>query len=104
MSGIHDVFHVTQLIKCLRMPKQHIAQETVELQPDLKYQEVPVKILDTVSRKTRNSTVRICRALWSRHGEEQATWEREDALRKEYPDLFKAPPNLEDEIHSKGGL
>ncbi|WVZ91093.1 LOW QUALITY PROTEIN: hypothetical protein U9M48_037307 [Paspalum notatum var. saurae] len=104
MSDIHDVFHVSQLRKCLRMPEQHIAQETVELQPNLKYQEVPVKILDTVSRKTRNSTVRICRVLWSRHGEEEATWEREDALRKEYPDLFKAQPNLEDEIHSKWGL
>ncbi|WVZ76081.1 LOW QUALITY PROTEIN: hypothetical protein U9M48_024083 [Paspalum notatum var. saurae] len=104
MSDIHDMFHVSQLKKCLRMPEQHIEQETVELQPDLKYQEVPVKIQDTVSRKTRNSTVRICRILWSRHGEEEATWKREDALRKEYPDLFKAPPNLEDEIHSKWGL
>ncbi|WVZ58693.1 hypothetical protein U9M48_008935, partial [Paspalum notatum var. saurae] len=103
MSDIHDVFHVSQLRKCLRVPEQHIEQETVELQPDLKYQEMPVKILDTVSRKTRNSTVQICRVLWSRHGEEEATWEREDALRKEYPDLFKAQPNLEDEIHSKWG-
>ncbi|WVZ95060.1 LOW QUALITY PROTEIN: hypothetical protein U9M48_040865 [Paspalum notatum var. saurae] len=104
MSDIHDVFHVSQLRKCLRMPEQHIAQETVELQLNLKYQEVPVKILDTVGRKTRNFTVQICKVLWSHHGEEEATWEREDALRKEYPDLFKAPPNLEDEIHSKWGL
>ncbi|WVZ94230.1 hypothetical protein U9M48_040146 [Paspalum notatum var. saurae] len=59
VSDIHDVFHVSQLRKCLRMPEQHIVQETVELQPDLKYQEVPVKILDTISRKTRNSIVRI---------------------------------------------
>ncbi|WVZ81683.1 hypothetical protein U9M48_029035 [Paspalum notatum var. saurae] len=103
MSDIHDVFHVSQLRKCLRMPEQHIVQEKVELQPDLKYQEVPVKILDTVSRKTWNSTIRICRVLWSCHGEEEETWEREDALRKEYADLFKVEPNLKDEIHFKWG-
>ncbi|WVZ83643.1 hypothetical protein U9M48_030771 [Paspalum notatum var. saurae] len=102
MLDIHDVFHVSQLEKC-PSAEQHIEQQTVELQPDLKYQEVPVKILDTVGRKTSISTVRICRILWSRHGEEEATWEREDSLRKEYPDLFKTQPNLEDEIHSKWG-
>ena len=40
---------------------------------------------------------------WSRHGVEEATWEREDALKKEFPHLFRNHPNLEDEIHSKGG-
>ncbi|WVZ83621.1 hypothetical protein U9M48_030749 [Paspalum notatum var. saurae] len=91
MLDIHDVFHVSQLRKCLSARTAYRATN------------VPVKILDTVSRKTSISTVRICRVLWSRHGEEEATWEREDALRKEYPDLFKTQPNLEDEIHSKWG-
>ena len=39
---------------------------------------------------------------WSRHEVEEATWEREDAL-KEFPHLFRSQPNLEDEIHFKGG-
>src|SRR5688572_4230667 len=70
---------------------------------DLRYQEVPVKILDTVTRRTRNTAVRICRVQWSRHGEEEATWEREDALKKEFPHLFRTQSNLEDEIQFKWG-
>ena len=79
-------------------------EKEIDLQTDLRYQEVPVKkILDTVTRRTRNSEVRICRVQWSRHGVEEATWEREDALKKEFPHLFRSQPNLEDEIHFKWG-
>ena len=78
-------------------------EEEIDLQTDLWYQEVPVKILDTITRRTRNSEVRICRVQWSRHGIEDATWEREDALKKEFPHLFRSQPNLEDEIHFKWG-
>ncbi|WVZ88511.1 LOW QUALITY PROTEIN: hypothetical protein U9M48_035028 [Paspalum notatum var. saurae] len=104
MRDIHDVFHISQLRKCLKVPDQQVNLATEELQPDLVYQERPIKILDTVTRKTRTTTTRICRVLWSRHGEEEATWEREDALTKEHPHLFENQPNLEDEISSKGGL
>ena len=34
---------------------------------------------------------------------EEATWEREDALKKEFPHLFRNQQNLEDEIHFKWG-
>ena len=77
--------------------------EAIDLQPDLRYQEIPIKILDTVTRRIRNSEVRICRVQWSKHRVEEATWEREDALKKEFPHLFRSQPNLEDEIHFKWG-
>ena len=86
------------------MPEvEHVPVETIDLQPDLRYQEIPVKILDTVTRRTRNSEVRICRVQWSRHGVKEATWEREDALKREFPHLFRNQSNLEDEIHFKWG-
>ena len=106
MSDIHPVFHVSQLRRSLRVPKkEHVPEEEIDLQTDLQYQhqEVPVKILDTITRRTRNSEVRICRVQWSRHGVEEATWEREDALKKEFPLLFRNQPNLEDKIHFKWG-
>ena len=86
----------------MRVPeKELVPEEEIDLQADLQYQEVHVKILDTVTRRTRNSEVRICRVQWSRHGVEEATWEREDAMKKEFPHLFRNQPNLEDEIHFK---
>ena len=63
-----------QLRRCLRVPEaEHVPVEMIDLQLDLRYQEVPVKILDTVTRRTRNFEVRICRVQWSRHRIEEAT-------------------------------
>ena len=104
ISDIHPVFHLSHLRKCLRVPEEEIVPvETIDLQKDLQYQEVPVKILDTITKRIRNSEVRICRVQWSKHGVEEATWEREDALKKEYLHLFRTQSNLEDEIHFKWG-
>jgi hypothetical protein len=58
--------------------------------PD-KYREKPVKILDLAIRKTHTSEVKLYKVQWSREGEEEATWESEDSLRREYPYLFSNP-------------
>jgi hypothetical protein len=50
-----------------------------------------VKILDSAIRKTQNMEVRLYKVQWSREGEEEATWESEDSLGKEYPYLFLSP-------------
>ena len=98
------MFHVSQLRRCLRVPEtEHVPVEAIDLQPDLRYQEIPVKILDTVTRRTRNSEVWICRIQWSRHGIQETTWEREDALKKEFSHLFRSQPNFEDENPFKWG-
>jgi hypothetical protein len=91
MSDIHNVFHVSQLRKCLKVPENHIKADAIQIQKDLQYREKPVKILDSAVRRTRNSEVRLCKVQWSRDGEEEATWESEDSLRKEYPYLFLSP-------------
>ena len=87
MSDIHNVFHVSQLKKCLRVPEEQVPTEVMDLQPDLQYQERPIKILDVATRQTRGSAVRFCRVQWSNHTEAEATWEREDDLKKEFPYL-----------------
>jgi hypothetical protein len=79
LSGVHDVFHVSQLKKCLRVQ---------DVQEDLTYIEHPVKVLETSERVTRNKKIKMCRVQWSHHTKDEATWEREDELRKTYPDLF----------------
>jgi hypothetical protein len=73
MSDIQDVFHVSQLRKCLQVPENHIEEETIQIQKNLQYQEKPVKILDSTVQKARNSEVRLCKVQWGREGEEEAT-------------------------------
>ena len=46
LSAVHNVFHVSQLKKCLRVPEEVVEIERLPLQPDLSYIEHPVKILD----------------------------------------------------------
>ena len=56
-----------------------------------------------MERTTRSKVIKFYKVLWEHHTEEEATWEREDFLRSAYPYLFPEQPNLEDEIHPKGG-
>ncbi|WVZ76319.1 hypothetical protein U9M48_024303 [Paspalum notatum var. saurae] len=92
LSGVHDVFHVSQLKKCLRVPEEQAPLEDLNVQEDLTYTERPVKILETSERITRNKRIKMCRAQWSHHTEKEATWEREDEVRKAYPNLFASQP------------
>jgi len=44
LSSVHDVFHVSQLKKCLRVPKEQLPLDELDIQKDLSYKEHPVKI------------------------------------------------------------
>ncbi|WVZ95181.1 hypothetical protein U9M48_040978 [Paspalum notatum var. saurae] len=88
LSGIHNVFHVSQLKKCLRVPEEQAPLEGLDVQEDLTYTEHPVKILETSERVTRNRRIKMCRVQWKHHSEDEATWEREEELRATYPGLF----------------
>jgi len=92
LSGVHDVFHVSQLKKCLRVPEEQAPLEDLNVQEDLTYTEHPVKILETSERITRNKRIKMCRVQWSHHTEKEATWEREDKMKEAYPNLFASQP------------
>jgi hypothetical protein len=47
LSDVHDVFYMSQLKKCLRVPEEQLPMEELDLGCDLTYCERPVKILDT---------------------------------------------------------
>jgi hypothetical protein len=62
--------------------------EELDLGGDLTYSERPVKILDMTERVTRNKVIKMCMVQWSHHTEDEATWEHEEELRADYPELF----------------
>jgi hypothetical protein len=88
LSDVHNVFHVSQLKKCLRVPEEQLPMEELSVQGDLTYTEYPIKILDILTRVTRNKVIKMCKVQWSHHGEDEATSEREEELRVDFPHLF----------------
>jgi hypothetical protein len=48
----------------------------------------PVKILETSERVTQNKRIKMCKVQWSHHTKEEATWEREEELKAEFPSFF----------------
>jgi hypothetical protein len=71
LSDVHDIFHVCQLKKCLRVPEEQIPKEDLDAKVDLSYQEYPVKILDTSERVTRNKKIKMCKMQRSHHTKEE---------------------------------
>jgi hypothetical protein len=67
LSNVHNVFHVSQLKKYLRVPKEQLPMEELSVQSDLTYTEYPVKILDALTRVTRNKVIKMCKVQWSHH-------------------------------------
>jgi hypothetical protein len=91
LVDVHDVFHVSQLKKCLRVPEEQLPMEDLSVQDDLTYTEYPIKILDTLTRVRRNKVIKMCEVQWSHHGEDEATWEREKDLHIDFPHPFPSP-------------
>jgi hypothetical protein len=91
LSDVHVVYHVSQLKKCLRVPEEQIPMEDLDAKEDISYQEYPIKILEMTERVMRNRRVKMCKVQWSHHTEEDATWEREEELKTEFPIFFSNP-------------
>jgi hypothetical protein len=90
-SDVHNMFHVSQLKKCLRVPKEQIPMKDLDAKEDLSYQEYPIKILETSERVTQNKQIKMCKVQWSHHTKEEATWERKEELKAEFPSFFPDP-------------
>jgi hypothetical protein len=59
MAAIHDVFHVSQLKKCIKVPTEIIETRAIGIDPGLSYIEQPIQILDTKERVTRRKKIKM---------------------------------------------
>ena len=87
-SRVHNVFHISMLRKYIPDPSHALEALEIELRDDLFYEEQPVQILGSEEKELRNKTISLVKALWRNHLVEEATWEREDQMRSQYPNLF----------------
>jgi hypothetical protein len=57
LAGVHNMFHVSQLKKCLKSPVDVVVDDVAPLNADLSYPEYPVKVLGQQYRVTRCRTI-----------------------------------------------
>jgi hypothetical protein len=84
LFAVHNVSHVSQLKKCLWVPDRTVEVTDVVLEPDLTYSEHPIRVLDQKDRVTRRKTLKFYKIQWNQHSEEEATWETQDFLDKNF--------------------
>ncbi|XP_070010160.1 uncharacterized protein [Nicotiana sylvestris] len=89
MSLVHPVFHVSMLRKVVGDPSTIMPVETIEVNEELSYEEVPVAMLDRQVQKLINREIASVKVLWRNQQVEEATWEAEDEMKKKYPRLFE---------------
>ena len=87
-SSVHEVFHVSMLWKYTPDPTHIVDWGELVVDADETFEEGLVRIMDSQEQVLRGKTVRLLKVLWQHRGVEEATWEREDTVRANYPFLF----------------
>ena len=102
LEKIHNLFHVSMLRRYRSDPSHVVSSETIDLRLDLTYQEEPVEILALEVKELRKKRIPLVKELWRNHKTEEATWESEEVMLQQYPQLFNEG-NFEEEILLRRG-
>ncbi|XP_070032347.1 uncharacterized protein [Nicotiana tomentosiformis] len=84
MSLVHPVFHIYMLKKVVGDPSLIDPVETIKVNEELTYEEIPVAILDRQVQKLRTKEIASMKVLWRNQQVEEATWEAEEEMKKIY--------------------
>jgi len=79
---------VSTLRKHLHDPLHVVDFEPLQVQDDLRYEELPVQILDRKEQQLRTKTIPFVKVLWRNHDVEEVSWELENEISNKYPHLF----------------
>jgi hypothetical protein len=61
LSDVHDVFHISQLKRGLKPhDKEPLPMDGLDVKEDLTITERPIRILDSLTRVTRNQVIKMC--------------------------------------------
>ena len=83
------VFHVSILRKYIPDPTHVVDWGKLVVDADGTFKEGPICIMDSRDQVLRGKTMKLVKVLWQHRGVEEATWERKDIVRANYPFLFK---------------
>ncbi|GKC40006.1 putative reverse transcriptase domain-containing protein [Tanacetum coccineum] len=65
LSGVHDMFHVSNQKKCLADANLHVPLGEVKIDKTLRFVEEPVEIMDNEVKKFKRSRISIVKVRWN---------------------------------------
>nr|GEW18272.1 putative reverse transcriptase domain-containing protein [Tanacetum cinerariifolium] len=78
LSCVHDVFHVSNLKKCLADSDLQVPLEEIKIDDKLYFVEEPVETVDRQVKKLKRSWIPIVKVRWDSRRGVEFTWEQED--------------------------
>nr|GEV64592.1 putative reverse transcriptase domain-containing protein [Tanacetum cinerariifolium] len=88
LSRVHNMFHVSNLKKCLSDESLVIPLDELRIDDELQFVEEPVEIMDREIKQLERSRIPIIKVRWNSKRGPEFTWEREDQFNQKYPHLF----------------
>ncbi|GJU13749.1 putative reverse transcriptase domain-containing protein [Tanacetum coccineum] len=88
LIGIHNTFHVSNLKECLAYVILHVPLEEIKIDNGLRFVEELIEIMDCEVKKLKKSRIPIVNVRWISQREPKFSWEREDDMKRKYPQLF----------------
>ncbi|GKB06790.1 putative reverse transcriptase domain-containing protein [Tanacetum coccineum] len=88
--SIHDMFHVSNLKKCLADASLQVPLEEIKISDKLQFVEEPVEIVDHEVKKLKRRRIPIVKVCWNSKRGTKFTWEREDQFKSKYSHLFSS--------------
>ncbi|GKA38142.1 putative ribonuclease H-like domain-containing protein [Tanacetum coccineum] len=88
LVGVHDTFYVSNLKKFLADINLHVPLEEVKIDDKLHFVEEPMEIMDREVKKLKKRRIPIVKVHWNSRRGPEFTWEREDEMKRKYPQLF----------------
>ena len=89
LSQVHPVFHIFLLRRYVPNEMHVLPVQEILIRDDLTYEEEPIAIVDRQIRKLRRREIVMLKIQWQRHSLEECTWESEQAMKENYPQLFQ---------------
>ena len=89
-SAILNMFHVSQLRKCLRYSGSILEPgvvEEIEVSPNLTYEQHLIRIIASEVKRLRNKDVPLVKVQWSSNPKD-CSWESREFIERTHPDLL----------------
>nr|GEX12987.1 putative reverse transcriptase domain-containing protein [Tanacetum cinerariifolium] len=101
VSRVHNMFHVSNLKKCLSDEPLAISLDEVHTDDKLRFVEEPVEVMDREVKRLKQSRIPIIKVRWNTRRGPEFTWEREDQFRKKFVTIVKEQHKLDEISYHK---